>query len=204
MSTFDIFGVKNSFCIIPPRKNELLRKVKPFLKHICQISIKAWLLSKFILTDQWTIISQGRHPNKQLITYKPVSDGFQYNTVCNQGCIYMLFRNEPILEQYKESTKLYVQCLIMFNQLKYKYHRANVNNLHMSAYKILEIYFQPSVLSVHPFSSTETPMEHRAFFHHDAESTIATLCGYLTLQDLVHPQITKRTQNRKKRSPTLQ
>ena len=64
------FGVQNPLKIIPPRNTAPLWKIQEFLAHINKISREAWLLGMDLSVDKQTIGFQGRHADKQRITYK--------------------------------------------------------------------------------------------------------------------------------------
>lgn len=94
------FGMQKALRITTPRKDQPLLKVKPFLEHVRQISMVAWLLSKFITMDKQAISSQGGYLYKQQITYKHASDGFQCNAVCNQSYIYTFISETNLFQKH--------------------------------------------------------------------------------------------------------
>ena len=58
----------------PTRKECPTYKVDSFLKHLQQVSMKAWRLGQNISGDEQTIGFQGRHADKLRITYKAEGD----------------------------------------------------------------------------------------------------------------------------------
>ena len=70
---------------MPEQKQCSTYKVNPILKHLQEISMKAWWLGHDISGDEQTIGLQGYHSDKLRITYKAEGDGFQCDALCESG-----------------------------------------------------------------------------------------------------------------------
>ena len=127
------FTVQDPLRILPPERECPLWKVQSFLEEIKNCSKDAWLLGKFLSTDEQTISFQGRHQDKLRINYKRAGDGFQADSICDAGYTFTFyFRNEKIKGKHKDQSELYARCLCMFDELQDKYHQINVDNLYTS------------------------------------------------------------------------
>ena len=60
-------------------------KVDPFLCQLNEVSIQALHLPENLATDEQTISFQGRSPYKKRIKHKTAGDGFQCDSICNDG-----------------------------------------------------------------------------------------------------------------------
>ena len=84
--------------IYPPyRKTHPNFKFDPFLKHVQEISMEAWLLGVVFSVDEQTMGFKGNHADKLRITYKKEGDGFQCDALCQDGYTFTFyFRNQPV------------------------------------------------------------------------------------------------------------
>ncbi|MGL5935534.1 MAG: hypothetical protein ACRCZI_07915, partial [Cetobacterium sp.] len=120
----------------PCRKANPLFKVSLVVKWINYLGPIAVDLGKSISIDEQTVGFQGRHADKQRISYKAEGDGFQCDVIAQEGFTYQVyFRNEPPPAQYtsKGFAPLHARCLWLLDSLKDKYHRCWMDNLYLSA-----------------------------------------------------------------------
>jgi hypothetical protein len=83
----------------------------------------AWDVGKHLSCDEQTIRFQGRHQDKQQISYKKEGDGFQADCICESGYTYTFyFRNVPAPRKYlmKKCSPLHSRVLFLFDQLHAK------------------------------------------------------------------------------------
>ena len=85
------FSLQDPMKPAPTRKEHPTYKVDSFLKHLQQVSMKAWRLGQNIPGDEQTIGFQGRHADKLRITYKAEGDGFQCNALADSGFTWTFF-----------------------------------------------------------------------------------------------------------------
>ena len=120
----------------PTRRECPTYNVDSFLKHLQQVSMKAWRLGQNISGDEQTIGFQGRHADKLQITYKAEGDGFQGDALAVSGFIWTFyFHNQPGPEKWtkKRYSPLHSLILGMFDQLENKFHNCWFNSLYLSA-----------------------------------------------------------------------
>jgi Transposase IS4 len=120
----------------PCRKENPLFKVSLVVKWINYIGPISVDLGQSISIDEQTVGFQGRHADKQRISYKAEGDGFQCDVICQEGFTYQVyFRNEPPPVQYtsKGFAPLHARCLWLLDSLKEKFHRCWMDNLYLSA-----------------------------------------------------------------------
>ena len=143
----------------PTRKECPTYKVDSFLKHLQQVSMKAWRLGQNISGDEQTIGFQGSHADKLRITYKAEGDGFQCDAPADSGFIGFQGRHADKLRITYKAEGDGFQCdaladsgftwtfyfcnqpapplhsciLGMFDQLENKFHNCWFNNLYLSA-----------------------------------------------------------------------
>ena len=130
------FSLQDPMKPAPTRKERPTYKVDLFLKHLQQVSMKAWRLGQNISGDEQTIGFQGRHADKLRITYKAEGDGFQYDALADSGFTWTFyFRNQPAPEKWtkKGYSPLHSCILGMFDQLENKFHNCWFDNLYLSA-----------------------------------------------------------------------
>jgi hypothetical protein len=118
------------------KKTHPNHKIDNFLGHINRVSMEAWDLGKHISCDEQTIGFQGRHQDKQRISYKKEGDGFQADCICENGYTYSFyFRNVAAPKKYlkKKCSPLHSRVLFLFDQLQSKNHVVGLDNLYISA-----------------------------------------------------------------------
>ena len=94
--------------------------------------------------DEHTIGFQGRSAIKSRIKYKKVGDGFQADSLCCEGYTSSFyFRHQYAPENYTQKgiSSLHSRVLFMFDQLKCKHHSCFMENLYMSAFFVIRVYF---------------------------------------------------------------
>ncbi len=107
----------------PSRKTHPNHKIDNFLSHVNRVSMEAWDVGKHLSCDEQTIGFQGRHQDKQRISYKKEGDGFQADCICENGYTYSFyFRNVAAPKKYlkKKCSPLHARVLFMFDQLPCK------------------------------------------------------------------------------------
>ena len=136
------FACVNPLYPTPPRETHPNWKVQPLLKHMLDVSKKAMVMGRNLSVDEQTIGFQGRHKDKQRITYKKEGDGFLADTICGDGYTFAFyFCHEPVkleggdanvLKQYNLSP-LHMRVLSLISQLPHRYYTIGMDNLYMSA-----------------------------------------------------------------------
>ena len=130
------FTVQDPAKISPDRKQRPTYKVDPIIKHLQEVSMRAWRLGRDISGDEQTIGFQGRHADKLRITYKAEGDGFQCDAICDAGYTWtFFFRNMPAPQKWIRLgySPLHSRILAMFDQLEEKNHNCWFDNLYLSA-----------------------------------------------------------------------
>jgi hypothetical protein len=95
------FACQDPYKPIPPKKTHPNWKVDPFIAHIMVVAMHAWVLGRNISCDKQTIGFNGNHADKRRINYKKEGDGFQADTICEDGYTYSIyFHNMPPPAQY--------------------------------------------------------------------------------------------------------
>jgi hypothetical protein len=95
------FSVQNPLILPPSRKTNTNFKVDPFLTWIWAVGVTAWSLGRTFSIDEQTIGFQGKHQDKQGITYKKEGDRFQCNALCQDGFTYSFyFQKHPAPKKY--------------------------------------------------------------------------------------------------------
>ena len=96
-----IFTVQDPAKISPDRKQRPTYKVDPIIKHLQEVSMRAWRLGHDISGDEQTVGFQGRHADKLRITYKAEGDGFQCDAICDAGYTWtFFFSNMPAPQKW--------------------------------------------------------------------------------------------------------
>lgn len=116
------------------------------------ISKKAWRLGKIISVDEQTMGFQGRHPSKLRITYKNEGDGFQCNTLCDNGYTFSFyFRHEPPPVKYTALglSPLHARVMYLFDACEDEFHICGVDNLYMSAKFCKDAYNHNKKICLH-------------------------------------------------------
>ena len=130
------FSVCNPLVPTPSKKSHPNFKVDNFLRHIDTSSREGWLLGENVSIDEQTIGFQGRHADKQRITYKKEGDGFQCDAVCDSGFTFSFyFRNQPAPDKYIKAgfSPLHSRVMALFDKLKEDHHNVWFDNLYLSA-----------------------------------------------------------------------
>ena len=86
--------------------------------------------------DEQTTGFQGRHPSKLRITYKKEGDGFQCDTLCDDGytLTFYLSHNPPPVEYTSAGlSPLHARVMALFDDVTDEYHECVVDNLYMYA-----------------------------------------------------------------------
>ena len=80
----------------PPTDTHPNWKIDPLLKHMLRVSKECIFIGKGIAIDEQDIGFQGKHKDKQQVTFKKVGDGFLLDALCSDGYTYSFyFRNQP-------------------------------------------------------------------------------------------------------------
>ena len=75
--------------------------MRPLLTWMNFIFPTIWLLGMCFSIDEMTMRFQGQHKDKQRITYKAEGDGFQADSLCDEGFTYQFYmRNDPAPKKY--------------------------------------------------------------------------------------------------------
>jgi hypothetical protein len=113
--------------MVDPRDKEPCQKGQPnfnlyhFLNHMNMVHQFAWLLGKVTSVDEQIIGFQGKHKEKARITYKAEGDGFQCDTMCQDGfTLGFFFRNHPAPKKFTAQglSPLYSRVMSLFDFLK--------------------------------------------------------------------------------------
>ena len=130
------FAVQDPLKPLPNKKEFPNWKVDPFLRHLNQVSMQAVHLPENLACDEQTISFQGRSVYKLRVKHKTAGDGFQCDSICNDGYTYSFyFRHQPPPEKYIKQglSPLHSRVLFLYDQLKSKHHCLWMDNLYMSA-----------------------------------------------------------------------
>ena len=129
------FACVNPIIPTPPTNTHPNWKIDPLLKQILRISQSAIHIGKNISIDEQDIGFQGRHKDKQRITFKKVGDGFLADALCADGYTYSFyFRNQvaPNFLTDKKLSPLHSRVMALLLQLPDKYYKCGMDNLFMS------------------------------------------------------------------------
>ena len=75
-------------------------EIDSLLKQILKISQSAIHIGKHISIDEEDIGFQGRHKDKQRITFKKVGDGFLVYALCADGYTYSFYFRNQVAPQF--------------------------------------------------------------------------------------------------------
>jgi hypothetical protein len=95
---------------------------------------------------------QGRHQDKQKISYKKEGDGFQADCICENGYTYTFyFRNVAAPRKYfqKKCSPLHARVLFLFDQLPSKNMVVGLDNLYISVRFCREAVIRKNNVTVH-------------------------------------------------------
>jgi hypothetical protein len=85
------FSCQDPMLPTPSRKTHPNHKIDNFLSHVNRVSMEAWDMGRSVSCDEQTIGFQGRHQDKQRISYKKEGDGFQADCICENGYTYTFY-----------------------------------------------------------------------------------------------------------------
>ena len=91
------------------------------------------MLGQNVSVDEITMQYKGTHRDIFRITYKKEGDGFQTDTLFQDGFCYQHYmRNEPAPPKYLSQgySSLHSRVLYLFDSLKDKYHQCGMDNLY--------------------------------------------------------------------------
>ena len=90
------FAIQDPMLPIPPRKEAPNHKIDPLLLHMQKTFLDCWEPGPMIAGDEQDAGFQGRHPDKQRVTFKKEGDGFLIDALCDDGfTMTFYFRNMP-------------------------------------------------------------------------------------------------------------
>ena len=123
---------------VPPTTSHPNWKVDPLLKHMMRVSKEAIVMGQNISVDEQDIGFQGRHSDKQRISYKKVGDGFLVDALSADGYTFTwYFRNQRAPSEWTEKglSPLHSRVMSLLQQLpdKTKNYKCGMDNLFMSA-----------------------------------------------------------------------
>ena len=111
-------------------------KIDPMLKSAMRISQEAMCVGQDVSIDEQDIGFQGRHKDKQRVTFKKVGDGFLVDCLCTDGYTFAwYFRNQvaPKFWTDKNLSPLHARVMSLLQQLPHKNYICGMDNLYMSA-----------------------------------------------------------------------
>eukprot|EP00536_Pseudo-nitzschia_multiseries_P014798 jgi/Psemu1/40172/gm1.40172_g len=117
----------------PPRKDHPNWKIRLLIKWMNSQCPRAWMLSRIIAVDEMTMRFKGQHIDKRQITYKREGDGFQADTLCDNGYCYQVYmRNDPAPKKYVDMglSPLHLRTIWLFDSLKDEHHHVGMDNLY--------------------------------------------------------------------------
>ena len=79
----------------PPIKAQVMKKplwkIEPLLDELNENAKKMWVTGKWVSIDEQILGFKGRHRMKLRISYKREGDGFQCDTVWDEGYTYQFY-----------------------------------------------------------------------------------------------------------------
>ena len=131
------FATCNPTIPTPPTTSHPNWKVDPLLKHMMRVSKGCILIGRSISIDEMVVSFQGKHGDKQRITYKKAGDGFLVDALCSDGYTYTwYFRNQPAPKSWldKGLSPLHSRVMSLLQQLpeNTKNYVCGMDNLFMS------------------------------------------------------------------------
>ena len=129
----------------PSRETNPNFKVEPIIKHKIKISKRAVFLGANLSCDEQTIGFQGKHKDKQRITYKREGDGFLADCICSDGYTFtFFFRHVKASEKFlKMASPLHARVMALCSQLPDRHYTLGMDNLYMST-KICRLLYSMS------------------------------------------------------------
>ena len=131
----NLFAVQDPMLPIPPRHLSPNFKVDHFFSHILKVSSDAFEAGKHLSADEQDASFQGRHEDKQRVTYKKAGDGFLIDSICEDGYTMNFYpRNLPPPKYWidKGYSLAHSRILFMLDALKDKHHTCGMDNLFIS------------------------------------------------------------------------
>jgi len=136
----------------PSKKTHPNHKINNFLSHVNCVSMEAWDVGKHLSCDEQTIGFQGRHQDKQRISYKKEGDGFQVDCICENRYTYSFyFQNIAAPKKYlkKKCSPLHSRVLFLFDHLPCKNNVVGLDNLYILARFAIEAITGKNKVMVH-------------------------------------------------------
>ena len=154
---FKAFLAYQDPAIDPPSKLQYPNwKLRTLLVWMNFIFPQIWNLGQEFSIYGMTIGFQGKHGGKIRITYKRAGDGFQCDTLCENGFTYQFyFRNHPAPLNYlkKKLPPLHSCVMALFESLTDENHICAMDNLYNSAMLCKEAYTHEKKLMMHGVES---------------------------------------------------
>ena len=130
---FKCFFVCQDPRIDPPnRYKEPNWKVRPLLTWMNFIFPVIWHLACALSVDEITIGFKGYHRDKKRITCKAEEDGFQCDTLCQDGFTYQIYmRNDRVLAKYLKQglSPLHSRIMALFDTVEGEHYQCTMSNL---------------------------------------------------------------------------
>ena len=118
---------------VPIKEDFTNWKIRPFTKWLNYQCPQAWQLGCSVAVDEMNIRLKGHNLYKLRITYKSEGDGFQTDTLCDDGYFYQVYmQNEPSPKKYLKQglSPLHYRTMALFHSLKEDHHQAGMDNLY--------------------------------------------------------------------------
>ena len=131
-----LFAVQDPMVPIPSRKKAPNHKVDHMFAHMLRVFADSYDVGKDIAGDEQDAPFQGRHQDKQRVTYKKAGDGFMIDSICEHGFTISFYpRNAAPPKKWidKGFSPTHSRILSMFESLDGKYFRCGMDNLFISA-----------------------------------------------------------------------
>ena len=129
------FAIQDPMLPIPSRKVAPNHKVDPLLLHMQIMFLDCWDPGPHIAGDEQDAGFQGRHPDKQRVTFKKEGDGFLIDALCDNGfTMTFYFRNMPAPAKWtrKGFCPTHARMLMMMEQLDGENFTCGMDNLFIS------------------------------------------------------------------------
>ena len=129
------FAGVNAIAPTPSTSTHPNWKIDPLLKHMRRVSQDSIHIGSYILIDEQDICFQGRHKDKQRVTFKKAGDGFLVDALCAYGYTSVwYFRNQlsPKFWTDKELSPLHARVMALVGQLTDSNYKCRIDNLFMS------------------------------------------------------------------------
>ena len=136
MEMMYLFAVQDPMVPIPSRKKAPNHKVDHMFAHMLRVFSDSYDVGKDISGDEQDAPFQGKHQDKQRVTYKKAGDGFMIDSLCEHGFTISFYpRNAPPPKKWidKGFSPTHSRVLSMFESLTGKYFRCGMDNLFISA-----------------------------------------------------------------------